>query len=401
MKTLLQINVTANWGSTGRIAEQIGSLAIQQGWNSYIAYGRMMNPSKSKLIKVGCQLDVYEHYLEHRLFDSDGLASRRATKKFIKQISDLKPDIIHLHNIHDHWLNYRILFEYLNTLDIPVVWTQHDCWSFTGGCGYYSLVDCEKWNTACYECIFKQGILPFRELTRLQYETKKRLFCKTKNLTLVPVSYWLEGELKKSFLGNCNNRTICNGVNTSVFHPVKSRVKEKYGIEEKTLLVAAATTWSQRKGLNDYFELRKLLPDSYVILLVGLNQNQVEQLPKGIIGLKRTDSIDGLVEIYSGADIVLNLSYEETFGLTTVEGFACGTPSIVYNTTASPELITPETGYIVEPGDLNGVVDAVNVIFSKGKQQYTAVCRRRAEEYYDKNRCFEKYIELYDSLIKG
>lgn len=398
MRKLLQINATANWGSTGRIAEQINDLAQREGWDAYIAYGRRCNPSKSTLIHIGSKLDVYAHYLEHRLFDIDGLASKSATKKFIKQISELKPDIIHLHNIHDHWLNYRILFEYLNTLDIPVVWTQHDCWSFTGGCGYYSMVNCDKWNIACQGCIFKQGILPLRERTLFQYETKKRLFCKTKNLTLVPVSYWLEGELKKSFLRDRNIRTICNGVNTSVFYPVDSRVKEKYGIEGKALLAAAATTWSQRKGLNDYIELRKLLPESFVILLVGLNQHQIDQLPEGIIGLKRTNCIEELVEIYSGADIVLNLSYEETFGLTTVEGFACGTPSIVYNATASPELVTPETGIIVASGNINGVAEAVVKLFNQEKPR--EACRKRAEVYYNMNDRFLEYIKLYEELIQ-
>ncbi|MEE0926511.1 MAG: glycosyltransferase, partial [Bacteroidales bacterium] len=152
MPKLLQINVTANWGSTGKIAEQIGLKAMEHGWESYIAYGRDSNPSKSKLIKVGCMLNVYEHYLENRLFDNEGLASRIPTKKLIKQIEKLKPDIIHLHNIHDHWLNYKILFEYLNSINTPIVWTQHDCWAFTGGCMHFVHTNCEKWKNECEKC---------------------------------------------------------------------------------------------------------------------------------------------------------------------------------------------------------------------------------------------------------
>ena len=146
MPILLQINVTANWGSTGKIAEQINQVAQKQGWTTYLAYGRNVQPCTSELIHVGNQFQVYEHYAEHRLFDNDGLASRVATKQLVREIKKIKPDIIHLHNIHDHWLNYRILFEYLNTLDTPVVWTQHDCWSFTGGCGYFTLIKCINGN---------------------------------------------------------------------------------------------------------------------------------------------------------------------------------------------------------------------------------------------------------------
>ena len=105
MPTPLQINVTANWGSTGKIAEQIGLCAMKHGWESYVAYGRMKNPSGSKLIKIGSQMDVYEHYAESVFLDNEEMASRHASKKFIKKIDEIKPDIVHLHNIHDHYLN--------------------------------------------------------------------------------------------------------------------------------------------------------------------------------------------------------------------------------------------------------------------------------------------------------
>ena len=150
MPTLLQINLSANWGSHGKIAAQIGDVAISHGWESYIAYGRACNPCSSKLIKIGGQWDIYEHLIETRLFDNHGLASRRATKKFIKQIDELKPDIIHLHNIHGYYLNYRILFEYLQGLSIPVVWTLHDFWAVTGHCGHFIQANCNKWKTGCY-----------------------------------------------------------------------------------------------------------------------------------------------------------------------------------------------------------------------------------------------------------
>ena len=151
MKTLLQINCTANWGSTGKIAEQIGLCAMAHGWDSYIAYGRMMNPSKSKLIRVGSWLNPYEHYAENLLFDNEGLASRFATRKFLQEVDRIKPDVVHLHNIHDHWINYRMLFTYLAEKKIPVVWTQHDQWATTGHC-MYNLCGCERWKTECHDC---------------------------------------------------------------------------------------------------------------------------------------------------------------------------------------------------------------------------------------------------------
>ena len=210
----------------------------------------------------------------------------------------------------------------------------------------------------------------------------------------------MEKQIKQSFLNKKRAIPIYNGVDIEVFCPGESNVKTQYGIGEKKLLVGVATAWSSRKGLNDYVKLAAVLPEDVVIMLVGVKDKQKQNLPNNIIGIKRTQKIEELVSIYRGADIVLNLSYEETFGLTTVEGFACGTPGIVYNTTASPELITPETGIVVEPGDLDGVSNAVKKIMANGKGSYSKACRERVLKYFNKEDRFADYISLYEDLIK-
>lgn len=397
---LLQINCDLNWGSIGRIAEGIGILAQKQGWEPYLIYGRDKNTSSLNEYKLSNILDVYEHYAEYRLIDNDGLASRAATRKVIKKIEEINPDIIHLHNIHDHWLNYNILFQYLITTKVPLVWTQHDCWSFTGGCGYYSLIDCKKWEKECDRCPLKHGLFPLVDKTNYHFNKKKELFNSVSNLTLVPVSKWLEGEIRRSFLNSVNVRQIYNGVDITVFKPIDNKyVKEKLNIGGRKLLVAAATSWSERKGLKDYITLSRTLRSDEVIVLVGLSGSQLKHLPSKIIGLSRTQDVNELVHLYSAADIVLNLSYEETFGLTTVEGFACGTPGIVYNSTASPELITPETGLVVEAGDIEGVATAVHEILKNGKDHYAKACRERAVKFFNKDDRFADYIKLYEELL--
>lgn len=396
---ILQITCDLNWGSIGHIAEDIGILAQREGWEVYVIYGRDQNASKLTSFKSASKLDVYEHFTEHRLIDNDGLASRYSTKRVIRKINEIQPDVIHLHNIHDHWLNYEQLFEYLRCIGKPVIWTQHDCWSYTGGCGYYSLRGCSQWKTVCLKCPMKRGVLPLVERTKIHFEKKKRLFNAIKNLTLVPVSHWLEGELRQSFLKEQKIRTIYNGVNTSIFKPCGTVVKKQYGIGNRKLLVGAATIWSERKGLSDYLVLSKILPQDVVILLVGLSSHQINRLPDRIIGLQRTQNIEELAAIYSAADIVLNLSYEETFGLTTVEGLACGTPGIVYNCTASPELITSETGLVVDKGNVTGVAKAVKEILSNGKTSYSKKCRERAVTLFNRDDRFADYINLYEELV--
>ncbi|MBO5706068.1 MAG: glycosyltransferase [Bacteroidaceae bacterium] len=398
MPKLLQINVTANWGSTGKISEQIGVLAQAQGWDSYIAYGRHANPSNLNTIKIGNQIDVYEHYAESRFGDREGLASRDATRVFLKHVEKIKPDIIHLHNIHDHYLNYKLLFNYIVAKDIPVVWTQHDCWAFTGHCSYYDYIGCKKWKKECNNCPLVNCLSVDR--SRQNFLLKKELFNSLRSLTIVPVSNWLANQINESFLNHHRVVVIKNGVDLSVFKENCTDVHKQYGIKKGSkILLGVASAWSNRKGLEDYIELSKVLSSSYQIVLVGLNKKQLSLLPSKIIGVERTNNIQELVNLYSSADIVLNLSYEETFGLTTVEGFACGTPSIVYNKTASPELISSDTGVVVEAGDFCGLAYAIDVICSKGKKFYSKACRERAEQLYNKNHRFQDYINLYSEII--
>lgn len=400
MPTLLQINVTANWGSTGRIAEDIGLLAMAQGWESHIAYGRYVNESKSQLFRIGTKKDIYTHLLQTRLFDRHGLASKHATRQLIAYIKNIKPDIIHLHNIHGYYLNYPILFDYLSQIEIPIVWTLHDCWAFTGHCAYYDLAKCRRWKTGCYDCPQKDSFPSSLLLDRSQrnFQDKKRLFTSLKNLTLVSVSKWLEGEVAHSFLKDFPIETIYNGIDLEVFKPSAKR-KGALGLGDKFVILGVASYWEPRKGLVDFVHLRELLPETYVIVLIGLNKTQIKQLPQGVIGISRTNNVQELVDYYSFADVYVNTSVEETFGMTTIESLACGTPVIVYDATACPEAVSPDCGFVVHSHDIVQLSKVILQICNSRKKISPSVCRNWAATHFNKQMSYEKYISLYQKLI--
>lgn len=405
MKTLLQINVVANWGSTGRIAEEIGQVAMSHGWQSYIAFGRGEPKSRSQLIRIGTKWDVYFHVLATRLFDLHGLVSSRATRRLIKTIERIKPDVIHLHNLHGYYINYEILFRYLAKADIPVVWTLHDCWTFTGHCSHFISTQCYQWRDAeCKHCKHGKDYPTSYGLclAATHFAKKKALFTSVRTMTLVPVSEWLGGLVKQSFLKDCDVHRIYNGVDLNVFYPRENgeEVRRKLGIGKRKMLIGVASVWPKSKGLADFIRLRKVLSESeYAIVLVGLNKRQIESLPQGIIGIARTNSVNELAEYYSAADITLNLSYLESFGMTTVEGFACGTPGIVYNATASPELMDVTTGFVVEPGDIDSLSSAIRHIAANGKAHYSDACRHRAEHCFNKVDRYEEYVGVYEEVM--
>lgn len=391
MKTLLQINVTANWGSTGKIAEQIGMKAKAVGWDCYMACGRNSNPSQLQVIKVGNKPTVLWHYAENRLLDNEGLASRWATRQLVKQIEAIKPDVIQLHNIHDHWLNYRILFEYLNATDIPVVWTFHDCWAFTGHCPHFVTVNCEKWKTGCFECPLNNSLV---DRSQRNFQLKKQLFSANKNLHVVTVSQWLHDFVKQSFLSDKDVSVIHNGIDLNVFRPNGGKSNGKFQI------LGVSSVWHQSKGLYDFYKLRESLDvGQFDITLVGLKPEQIQQLPEGIKGIERTNSVQELAALYSQAHVLVNPTYADSFPTVNLEALACGTPVITYRTGGSPEAVDEKTGIVVEQGDVYALVSAICHL--KEHPLSADDCRKRAEACFDKDRCFEKYVELYEELVSN
>ena len=399
MPKLLQINVTANWGSTGKIAEQIGLSAQKHGWKSYIAYGRMMNPSKNELVKIGNAFDVYEHYAESRLLDNEGVASRRATRRLLQRMDEIQPDIVHLHNIHDHYLNYPMLFRYLAEKKIPVVWTQHDQWATTGHC-CYNLVGCERWKNECHACPLSKWYSLDR--SRRNFRLKKQLCAVIPSLTIVPVSEWLGDNIRQSHLKNRDIQVIHNGIDIKTFSPQPTNAHERYGIDkQKKIVLGVAAVWDIRKGLNDFYELAKRLPaEDYAIVIVGQRTEDIKSLENAcqMAFVDRTQNALELAQLYSSASVFVNPTYQDNYPTTNLEAIACGTPVITYRTGGSPEAVDEKTGIVVEQGDINALVDAIRRM--KEHPLSSEACRKRAEEHFDKNKCFEKYIELYDELLR-
>lgn len=404
MPRLLLINVTRSVLSTGRIVDSIGHLAKEQGWDVCVVHGaRYVGDSDLDHYQVTTYTNEVLHYLKSTLFDAQGLGSYYPTKRLIKFMGAYKPDVVHIHNIHGCYIHYPLLFDYLRNKRIQTIWTLHDCWPMTGHCVHFEKTRCVKWKTQCEKC---PAIRDFPsswiiDNSRKNYLRKKRLLADMANLQITTVSKWLYSVAQESFLKERPSRVIYNGVDTKVFKPTNSSVRDTLSVGNKILLLGLASSFDERKGIWDYVHLSKILPSKkYQILLVGGNDADMQKTANtNIIHLARTDDTKQLVEIYSASDILLSLSYEETFGLTIAEAMSCGTPSIVYNNTAQPELVTEQTGIVVETGNIEGIITAIQTIEKKGKKSYTANCRLRAEQCFDKAKRYAEYLQLYNSIL--
>lgn len=405
MKTIIQIN-SFDSGSTGNIAKQINSEANKKGYNTYFIFGRYWKKKyklPSNQLKIGNIFDSFIHLLIGRLFDSVGLGSIYSTKKLIKTINKLKPSIIHLHNIHGYYINYPLLFKYLYKKKIPVVWTLHDCWSFTGHCSHFDFNQCTQWKEGCIKCshIKEYPKSFYIDRSSKNFKLKEKYFTLiSQQLTIIPVSYWLESLLKESFFKNSAIQVIHNGIDLNIFMPSPSKyILEKYKLQNKISILGVASPWSKRKGLDDFIKLRHLLSDKYTIILVGLTQKQITKLPKGIIGIERTQDVNELVKIYSTVDVFINTTYEDNYPTVNLEAIACGTPVITYNTGGCSESINNNIGCIVEQGNIQKIIEAINIFSQKDRNQLRNSCRNHAIQNFSKELCYNNYIELYENIL--
>lgn len=359
---IIQICTNLSSGSVGSIVRNLYDEIVEDENECLVCYGRGRVYNEHNFLKFN-NFGVYIHAYMARIFDSDGLHSKRATKKLIKVIKNFNPDIIHIHCLHGYYINYPVLFDYLNSTNIKVIWTMHDCWAFTGHCCYFDFRNCNAWKTECTSCIQKKTYPKslFLDKSKRNFYLKKKYFNNNKNLTIITPSIWLSNLIKSSFLKNKNCKVINNGIDIEKFKPTKAE-KLPYHIDtSKKIILGVASIWDDRKGISDFYELSKYIDESYQIILVGINKKMLKNIPPNIIGINRTDSIEDLAKIYSIADVFFNPTYEDNYPTVNLEAIACNTPIVTYNTGGSCEVIQKnDYGIVIEKKDFKRLIAFVD-----------------------------------------
>ncbi|MBP3360687.1 MAG: glycosyltransferase [Clostridia bacterium] len=394
---VFQINSVCGIRSTGRIATDIYNTLKSNGHECVIAYGReeAQNIDKNDIVKIGNKYDVLCHALLSRLTDRTGFYSKKATYGLVKKIKEYNPDIIQLHNIHGYYINLEVLFEYFSKIDTPVVWTLHDCWPFTGHCAYYDNAGCNKWKTGCFKCPQKKeyptSIL--LDNSKKNYLKKSEFFNSVKNLHFIAISEWIAAQARQSFLKDKSITVIHNGIDLTQFKPTESNFRQKYSIEGKKIILGVANIWDKRKGFDTFIELAKRISSKEIIVMVGLSDKQLSELPQNIIGVKRTNSIKELAEIYTEADVFVNPTMEDNLPTVNIEALACGTPVITYDTGGSPECISPESGIVVPKGDIEGLINGIT------KANFSQENLLKHSRNFDKTKKYKEYIDVYKRCL--
>ena len=394
---IVQINATCGVGSTGNICVGISRLLTAEHIENAILYSSQTNGYE---LGISCSDSRYLRMqaLKSRVLGNYGFNSVAATKKMIRELDRLQPDLVHLHNLHGHDCHLELLLSYFKKNNIRLIWTFHDCWAFTGYCPHFDMVQCDKWQTACSQCVQRREYSWFWDRSRSMFERKKRI-SKGLDLTIVAPSQWTADMAKQSFFKEYPVKVIYNGVDLSVFQPTANTFREDYGIaDEKHIVLGVAFDWGPRKGLDAMIELAARLDSRrYQVVLVGTNDEVDKQLPAGILSIHRTQNPTELAKIYTAADVFVNPTREEVLGLTNIEANACGTPVVTFRTGGSPECINASTGITVDKDDVQALEAAV-VRICEDRPFDAIACREQAKRF-DKQDRLKEYAELYKQVL--
>ena len=396
---IVQINAVYEYSSTGRTTMELHEYLQSQGEDSYVFCCNKSLPEKS-VYRIGNKYDYRIHSFFSHLFGLQGYFSYFSTKKLVRHLKRISPDVVHLRVLHSNCINMPLLLKYLAKENIATVITLHDCWFFTGHCCYFIDSNCSKWKEKCGGCpdLRTWNSSWLFDNTKYLLEQKKRLFVDIKNLTVVGVSDWVKNFIPFSILKEAKNITrIYNWVDVNKFSPCKTEeLRRSLGLEEKFVVLGIAQNWYSTKGLDDILVVARQNPEMQFVLVGNLVTNI--QLPTNVISVGVLSDVNKLVEFYSMADAFFNPSIRETFGKVTVEALSCGTPVVVYNATASPELVEEGCGYVVNTNDTNSASLKLNEIKIKGKSYYSKTCRDFVTKNFSEKKLQQDYLRLYKRI---
>lgn len=393
-------------GSTGKIMLQTAEVARKSGFDvktyssiPFSVRGKMDVPQIENHYVWGSFFENGVHYALGSTLGRNGCYSKRGTRKLIRNLQAFKPDLIHLHNLHVFCINLPMLFRYIKKHNIPVIWTLHDCWAFTGHCPHFTMAKCDKWKTGCHHCPQHRDYpKSYVDNSNFMYRHKQKWFTGVQDLTIVTPSNWLAELVGESFLKDYPVKVIHNGIDLTVFKPTESDFRKKHGCEGKFILLGVAFGWGVRKGLDVFVELASRLDDRFQIVLVGTDDAVDRNLPEGIISIHRTQNQAELAEIYTAADLFVNPTREDTYPTVNMESLACGTPVVTFRTGGSPEMVDPTCGSVVPCDDINALEQEILRIAAT-RPYSTDACLNKAKEF-DMNQRFEEYVKLYTEVQK-
>lgn len=366
-----------------------GFVDASEGNRAMVLYGRGTHEPMPGVAfeRTSSQQSVVNHYLWSRTMDRQGLMSRRATVQMVERLKEFRPDIVHLHNLHGHYLHYPTLFSALERLDIPVVITLHDLWLLTGRCCFPD--ECQRWTHTCRHCPDRSKY-PSTLLSHctINHLLKSDCVNHLPNVTLVVPSEWAVRHVRQSRLNLCPSIVIPNGVNQDIFRHLNSVAKTD-GI---TTILAVANKWEARKRPDIIIGIAERLKDNERLVIAGDTKGQFPSDLKNSTYISTIRNYDDLVRLYNEADCTISASTNETYGMTIAESMACRVPVIVPAKSAMAEYVKCTDGITVASPTADDFIHAIRDDMGE-RQNFSP------KAPYDRQDAVNRYMELFNRLI--
>lgn len=406
MKILL-IDVNCKYSSTGKIVYDLYSRLNADGHEARIAYGRGDVIDEPGIYKFGDDTETKIHALLARVTGRNGCFSPKSTRRLIEYIEQFQPDVIHIHELHAYFVNHGQLLEYLKEKQIPIVWTFHCEYMYTGKCGF--AYECTRYLDGCGNCPYiKEYVSSFGIDKTSQLLAEKKLAMRGLNIrSIITPSKWLADKTSETYLGKKENNypidVIHNGIDTSgIFYPraeeVTDKLKSQFNIptDKQLVLAVAPNIMDVRKGGQTVLALAEqelATSNRYYFVMVGADETKKHS--ENVQLIARTKDQDELAQWYSAADVFLICSKAENFPTTCIEALCCGTPVVGIDLCGTKETAPGLFGTFVAVD--NHVLDSLQTAIATQLERglTSAEIRQFAVDNYDNKVMYNNYLTLY------
>lgn len=400
---ILQINAVYGQGSTGTIVRDIEHLCFESGIECYVASPDPKVREAKHGYVIGNTLDHKLHALLSRIHGKQAYFSHIPTRNLLMWMDEIKPDIVHLHNLHSNYIHLTMLLQYLAEKDIRTIITLHDCWFYTGGCFHYTADGCKGWLDNCGVCPNGKGdpIGILGKHTSRTLADRKKYLLAIPRLIVTGVSDWISGEARRTFLSKSNIVTVHNGVNMQIFKPTKSDFRKRLGLEGKYVILGPASKWLLPVNKGVLTDFTKLMQSDEILLLFGVcseaQKEYISSLGLGdkIVSYGFTRDRKELAQLYTMADVFANTTREDSLSLVNVEAQACGTPVVTFDQTGPKETVDGVCSLHVQTGNAVAMYNAVSKARANTTEDTSDGCRRFIEDVFEVKDNYNKFISIY------
>lgn len=394
---ILQINSVYKKGSTGNIVFDIHSFLKENNVESYVCYGRGPKINEKNVFKTSSEFSAKINKIWSKITGYVYGGNFSSTRKLIRKIKQIEPDIIHIHNLNDYFVNEYKLLKFIGKNRIKTIFTLHSEQMYTGSCGY--ALDCLSWcKKGCKKCphIKLSTGTKIDKTNKAFNKLSKAYKCLIKdNLKVIGCTPWLEERAKKSvLLSMFDCKTILNGSDNSIYKLSNNSLKKELNLEnKKILLYVCPRMLDPIKGYKYIKDISDKLTNDWQIVVIGKQESNI-YIAKNITYIGEIKNKEILSKYYNMADATLILSMRECFPMVIVESVLCGTPVVGFKC-YGPDNAYPETMVkLFEYGNVNKIISHINDKFNK-KEIARLACTMVSSKVMCKN-----YLDTYLEFLK-